>query len=125
MCTITIDSDTLSDYFNDECEVEITSFSWSKYDNKPDVETDVRCRNDLILDMDDYVDIETYAEVVDDLELARANWELAEGESEATIKELKGVINNMTDLNNDLQAELGLLLIKLALVQGAKPWYKF
>jgi hypothetical protein len=125
MCTITIDSDTLSDYFNDECEVEITSFSWSQYDNKPDVETDVRCRNDLILDMDDYVDIETYAEVVDDLELARANWELAEGESEATIKELNGVINDMTDQNNALQAELDLLKIQLALVQGAKPWYKF
>lgn len=71
--------------------------------------------------MDDYVDIEDYQEVVDDLELARANWELAEGESETIIKELNGVINDMTDQNNALQAELDLLKIQL----GAKPWYKF
>lgn len=107
MCIVTVRSDQLEDYFNDECEVEISAFSWSQYDRNPSFDSEIKCGDDLILEMDDYIKIDEYNDVCDQLEICNARLETVLDEYEA------------------LNTEMDLLKKQLVLAQGSKPWYKF
>lgn len=115
MATIRIDSEMIEEYFADECHVEVTSFSWGKYNNKPDCEYEIVTEGDLEYEDDDYVDKEEYDQL-------KTEYEESQDELVTVQAELALLKFDLETANNKLVlAELELSKI----VPIKTPWYKF
>jgi hypothetical protein len=122
MATIRVDSNTLQEHFDDSCEVKVTGFSWSKYGGGvSDVETELEVGEDLHYEDDDYIEIEEYNELKDNLREMTDEYQESQDEL-VTVQAEVALLKVELEVTKNKLVLAALELSKIVPVK--KPWYK-